>query len=88
MMAGFFQENKNSQKTLNKAQAKEFERSRIDLMAVLATKQDIELIKKDIEAAKNSTIIWLGGIVTSTAIFVFGVIFTMAGMGVFLSPQN
>ena len=34
-----------------RAQAKEFENSRIDLMAVLATKQDIEQLRSDTEQA-------------------------------------
>ena len=70
------------------AQAKEIERSRIDLMTVLATKQDIELIKKDIEAMGNKMVIWLGGIVATLFLAGLGIIFTMAKLGVFLPSQN
>ena len=39
------------------AQAKEFERSRLDIMAVLATKEDVELVRKDIEQLRKETIV-------------------------------
>ena len=49
------------------AQAKEIERSRVDLMALLATKRDIEQLRfdteKDIKAMGNKTIalfVWEG----------------------------
>ena len=43
--------------------------------------------KKDIESAKKSTIIWLGGILGTLFLAGLGFIFTIARLGVFSSSQ-
>ncbi len=46
----------------------------------LATKTDIELIRRDMLILKRDMIIWLGGIVIATGVVVSGVMFALLKM--------